>query len=237
MKKVVQWLSVFAVLAMNGADARTVAQVAFQNYQEGVEICKAIAMQLPSQIQLLQEIDALTSLEERSQLFLEKAVFDASLLSNFRKHSIGNGIYLGNSYHAVPLAYRIPNSEGLYCGIGDRYLKEAEKSGGTQASWKLRKIYLEEFYKSTHLPWWECCMDVSQEDFLKLVKEASVIYRRGGLKRNLQIWASQIERQSLHDLEAALKKLEKSGENTSAYRGSTTRDTRKFLNELRELVK
>lgn len=225
-----------AFLEFTEASARSVGEFALMELRESASVCKAIAQNLEGQDDLLRELIDSTDLDERNSLLLEKANIDADLLLRYKRQSARQGVYLGNSFHGWPLSYYVKRSDGLFCGVGTRYLIEAEKAGPTQVSWVVRKIYLDAFYEYTSLPWWECCMDVSQEEFLGMVKEASVLYQKQPLKAAFRRWAIGIEKRTRRDLEAMMRKQKDYPAYSQEYRTQVQRDTAKFLKEFKRHV-
>ncbi len=196
-----------------------------------------MSRKLAAQTALQNEIIDVRDFEQRNQLLYEKSGMDAELLRRYQRQSAGEGVYLGNSFHGAPLSYYVAKSDGLYCGVGRQHLLDAEKSGGTEQSWKLRHIYLDEIYRHTRLPWIECCSDIPQADFLKFVEEAAAIYRTGGGRQNLQRWMVSVERKSLRESRQAIKGYVAQGAYDVAYGVKITSDTKKFIAEMKKLIR
>lgn len=243
MTTFVRWVGALALLASSNVFSQSAAALAWAGFQESRQICLEVSRKLAGQTALQNEIIEVRDFEQRNQLLYEKSGIDAELLGRYKRQSGGEGVYLGNSFHGAPLSYYVAKSDGLYCGVGRRHLLDAEKSGGTEASWKLRRIYLDEIFKNTSLPWIECCLDISQEDFLKSVEEAAGIYRIGRARTNLQHWSIDVASRSIRSMQLTFKSLgtEKTADGVNPYgadyRAGVRRDTKKFIAALKKLVR
>ena len=197
---------------------------------------------MEGQSELQREIIDVHDFEQRDRLLIEKSKIDNGLLQRYQRQSAGQGVYLGNSFHGAPLSNFVANSDGLYCGVGERHLEDAEIAGSSEISWKLRRIYLDAIYENTLLPWTECCFDIPQDRFLKVVDAAAAIYRTGRARRNLQRWTVDIERRSLRNMQHTFKSLgmQKTANGTNPYgaeyRAAVRRDTKKFIADLKKLA-
>ena len=239
----VSLLAICLLCASTYAEAQTAAETAFGNFQESRQICKEIAVRLEGQSELQAEIIAVRDFGQRDRLLVEKSQLDKDLLRRYQRQSAGQGVYLGNSFHGAALANFIKNSDGLYCGVGGRHLKDAEAAGGSEASWKLRRIYLNAVYQVTLLPWLQCCHETSTDDLLKFVEEAAAIHRGDQARKNLRSWGADIENRTLRGMYEHFKinDLQKTENSTEAfrkeYRAGIQRDTMKFISDLKKLAK
>lgn len=170
-------------------------------------------------------------------MLYEKSGIDEELLRRYQRQSAGEGVHLGDSLHGAPLSYFVAKSDGLYCGVGMRHLKDAEKSGGTEQSWKLRRIYLDEIYKHTTQPWIACCSEIPQAEFLKFVEEAAAIYRTGRGRQNLKRWVAGIERQLLRESRLAIKRSVAQGGHGVEYGAKVASDMKEFVAGMKKLIR
>ena len=227
-------ICVFALqIVLSAAHAKTSAERAYAQFNEGLAVCKEVTTHLQGKHDLMLELIETQNAQARHDLLKEKTNIDSQTLRKFLKHAASDGVRLGSTLHGAPLSSFVPESDGFYCGAGMKYLRQGEQAGGTKESWKLRQVYLNAYFPYIGWPWYACGPEVSQEEFLERVAAAFKAYRDPETKALFEGWVREVEGKMRIEMRRASATSDAPPEEWASERAFVKKEGQKFLRELK----